>query len=122
MCVRIIAILFKFVLSTHSSSALWLFCCVDGAARTGSALFNELRNAVFGRVAQSAIRRVSNDVFLHLHALDLSYHLTRQTGTLAKVIDRGTRGITFALQALVFNVVPTAFEVRFFLKMLQFTA
>ncbi|KFM65308.1 ATP-binding cassette sub-family B member 7, mitochondrial, partial [Stegodyphus mimosarum] len=82
-----------------------------GATRTGAALFNELRNAVFAKVANNSIRRVAKSVFLHLHNLDLSFHLSRQTGALSKAIDRGTRGINFVLSALVFNVVPTAFEV-----------
>ena len=72
---------------------------------------NELRNAVFGKVAQSSIRDVAKKVFLHLHSLDLSFHLSRQTGALSKAIDRGTRGINFVLSALVFNIVPTIFEV-----------
>ncbi|XP_062856448.1 iron-sulfur clusters transporter ABCB7, mitochondrial isoform X2 [Trichomycterus rosablanca] len=82
----------------------------DGVSRAGSALFNELRNAVFGKVAQSSIRRIAKNVFLHLHSLDLSFHLSRQTGALSKAIDRGTRGISFVLSALVFNLGPTAFE------------
>ncbi|KAJ7310544.1 hypothetical protein JRQ81_007472 [Phrynocephalus forsythii] len=76
-----------------------------------SALFNEARNAVFGKVAQSSIRRIAKNVFLHLHNLDLSFHLSRQTGALSKAIDRGTRGISFILGALVFNLGPTLFEV-----------
>ncbi|KAG8183486.1 hypothetical protein JTE90_001052 [Oedothorax gibbosus] len=82
-----------------------------GMARMGASLFNELRNAVFAKVAHDSIRRVAKSVFLHLHNLDLSFHLSRQTGALSKAIDRGTRGINFVLSALVFNVVPTAFEV-----------
>ncbi|GFV51853.1 ATP-binding cassette sub-family B member 7, mitochondrial [Trichonephila clavipes] len=82
-----------------------------GMARAGASLFNELRNAVFAKVAHDSIRRVARSVFLHLHNLDLSFHLSRQTGALSKAIDRGTRGINFVLSALVFNVVPTAFEV-----------
>ncbi|GIX92365.1 ATP-binding cassette sub-family B member 7, mitochondrial [Caerostris darwini] len=82
-----------------------------GMARAGASLFNELRNAVFAKVAHDSIRRVSKSVFLHLHNLDLSFHLSRQTGALSKAIDRGTRGINFVLSALVFNIVPTAFEV-----------
>ncbi|XP_063046199.1 iron-sulfur clusters transporter ABCB7, mitochondrial [Engraulis encrasicolus] len=81
-----------------------------GVSRAGSALFNELRNAVFGKVAQSSIRRIAKNVFLHLHNLDLGFHLSRQTGALSKAIDRGTRGISFVLSALVFNLGPTAFE------------
>uniref|UniRef100_A0A671M4C2 Iron-sulfur clusters transporter ABCB7, mitochondrial n=1 Tax=Sinocyclocheilus anshuiensis TaxID=1608454 RepID=A0A671M4C2_9TELE len=81
-----------------------------GVSRAGSALFNELRNAVFGKVAQSSIRRIAKNVFLHLHNLDLGFHLSRQTGALSKAIDRGTRGISFVLSALVFNLGPTIFE------------
>ncbi|KAL3882272.1 hypothetical protein ACJMK2_028634 [Sinanodonta woodiana] len=82
-----------------------------GIARAGAAGFNELRNAVFGKVAQNSIRNVARNVFLHLQSLDLSFHLSRQTGALSKAIDRGTRGINFVLSALVFNVAPTIFEV-----------
>ncbi|XP_061454434.1 iron-sulfur clusters transporter ABCB7, mitochondrial isoform X2 [Rhineura floridana] len=82
-----------------------------GISRAGSALFNEARNAVFGKVAQSSIRRIAKNVFLHLHNLDLSFHLSRQTGALSKAIDRGTRGISFVLSAIVFNLGPTLFEV-----------
>ncbi|XKL64709.1 hypothetical protein PGB90_004795 [Kerria lacca] len=81
-----------------------------GIARVGAAGFNELRNAVFAKVAQHSIRRIARNVFLHLHNLDLSFHLTRQTGALSKTIDRGSRGINFVLTAMVFNVVPTIFE------------
>uniref|UniRef100_A0A8C5HPS7 Iron-sulfur clusters transporter ABCB7, mitochondrial n=1 Tax=Gouania willdenowi TaxID=441366 RepID=A0A8C5HPS7_GOUWI len=81
-----------------------------GASRAGSALFNELRNTVFSKVAQSSIRRIAKNVFLHLHNLDLGFHLSRQTGALSKAIDRGTRGISFILSALVFNLGPTVFE------------
>lgn len=63
----------------------------DGLARAGASGMNELRNAVFGKVAQSSIRDVAKKVFLHLHTLDLSFHLSRQTGALSKAIDRGTR-------------------------------
>uniref|UniRef100_A0A8C7SWB0 Iron-sulfur clusters transporter ABCB7, mitochondrial n=1 Tax=Oncorhynchus mykiss TaxID=8022 RepID=A0A8C7SWB0_ONCMY len=81
-----------------------------GVSRAGSALFNELRNAVFGKVAQSSIRRIAKNVFLHLHSLDLGFHLSRQTGAMSKAIDRGTRGISFVLSAIVFNLGPTVFE------------
>lgn len=65
---------------------------------------------MFGKVAQSSIRRIAKNVFLHLHNLDLGFHLSRQTGALSKAIDRGTRGISFVLSALVFNLGPTVFE------------
>lgn len=82
-----------------------------GAARAGASLCNEARNAVFARVTQRAIRSVANRVFVHLHGLDLAFHLGRQTGAVARIIDRGTRGINFILSSMVFNVVPTLFEV-----------
>ena len=82
-----------------------------GTVRAGASLCNEMRNAVFSRVTQRAIRSVAGNVFSHLHNLDLAYHLSRQTGALARVIDRGTRGINFILSSMVFNVAPTVLEV-----------
>lgn len=82
-----------------------------GAARAGAALFGELRNAIFANVAHRSIRDLAKKVFSHIHNLDLSFHLGRQTGALSKAIDRGTKGISFVLSALVFNIVPTIFEV-----------
>jgi len=72
----------------------------DGLARAGAAAMNELRNAVFGKVAQSSIRTVARNVFLHLHSLDLSFHLGRQTGALSKAIDRGTRQVIIPVKIL----------------------
>ncbi|CAK9197159.1 unnamed protein product [Sphagnum troendelagicum] len=82
-----------------------------GIARTGASACNELRNAVFAKVAQGTIRTVARQVFMHLHALDLSYHLSRQTGALNRTIERGTRAINFILSSMVFNVVPTLLEI-----------
>uniref|UniRef100_A0A8R1YXL0 Iron-sulfur clusters transporter ABCB7, mitochondrial n=1 Tax=Pristionchus pacificus TaxID=54126 RepID=A0A8R1YXL0_PRIPA len=82
-----------------------------GIARASSAGFNELRNAVFAKVAQGSVRTISRRIFLHLHSLDLSFHLNRQTGALSKAIDRGTRGMSFVMSALIFNVLPTMVEV-----------
>ena len=56
----------------------------DGGARLGAAAFNELRNAVFAKVASHSIRKLAKNVFLHLHKLDLSFHLSRRTGALSK--------------------------------------
>ncbi|CAH2106923.1 unnamed protein product [Euphydryas editha] len=81
-----------------------------GIARATAAGFNELRNAVFAKVAQHSIRKLACNVFMHLHNLDLSFHLGRQTGALSKTIDRGSRAINFVLSAMVFNIVPTIFE------------
>jgi len=81
-----------------------------GTARAGALGLNELRNAVFARVAQHSIRKIAQNVFRHLHNLDLAFHLNRQTGALSKTIDRGSRGISFVLSALVFNIAPTIVE------------
>ena len=64
---------------------------LDGISRAGAAFFNELRNAVFAKVAQNSIRTIARNSFLHLHKMDLSFHLSKQTGSLSKAIDRGTR-------------------------------
>ena len=82
-----------------------------GVSRIGASLCNEMRNAVFAKVTQDAIRTVANRVFRHLHQLDLSFHLDRQTGAVSRIIDRGTRGINFIMSSMVFNVFPTALEV-----------
>jgi len=82
-----------------------------GLVRVSASVFNEARNAVFARVTQQAIRGVSEKTFRHLHALDLRFHLTRQTGALTRALDRGGRGIAFVVQALLFNIVPTVLEV-----------
>ncbi|XP_057848038.2 ABC transporter B family member 25, mitochondrial isoform X3 [Cryptomeria japonica] len=82
-----------------------------GIARGGASACNELRNAIFSKVALRTIRIISRKVFSHLHNLDLKYHLSRQTGALNRTIDRGTRGINFILSSMVFNVVPTVLEI-----------
>ncbi|XP_031385941.1 ABC transporter B family member 25, mitochondrial isoform X2 [Punica granatum] len=82
-----------------------------GIARAGSSAFNELRTAVFSKVALRTIRSVSRKVFSHLHDLDLRYHLSRETGALNRIIDRGSRAINFILSSMVFNVVPTVLEI-----------
>ena len=82
-----------------------------GGARAGMSLMHEMRNAVFAKVAQRSIRRLAKRVFLHLHSLDLTFHLNRQTGALSRAIDRGTRGINSVLTSLLFNIVPIIFEI-----------
>ncbi|XP_034908356.1 ABC transporter B family member 25, mitochondrial isoform X2 [Populus alba] len=82
-----------------------------GIARCGSSAFNELRTSVFSKVALRTIRTVSGKVFSHLHELDLRFHLSRETGGLSRIIDRGSRAINFILSSMVFNVVPTILEI-----------
>lgn len=92
-------------------AAIGLTVLCYGAARFGSVLFGEVRNAVFARVAQNAIRTVSLETFRHLMKLDLGWHLSRQTGGLTRAMDRGTKGISYVLQAMVFHIIPITFEI-----------
>jgi ATP-binding cassette subfamily B protein len=82
-----------------------------GALRLGSTLFGELRDAIFAKVAQRAIRRAAINVFNHLHALSLRFHLQRQTGGVSRDIERGSRGISFLLNFMLFNILPTLLEI-----------
>ncbi|WP_445191130.1 ABCB family ABC transporter ATP-binding protein/permease [Sphingomonas sp. Tas61C01] len=80
------------------------------AARFGTTLFDNLRNTVFERVGQDATRRLAAQVFRHLHALSLDFHLSRRTGAVTKVIERGTKSIDTMLYFLLFNIAPTVLE------------
>ena len=82
-----------------------------GAAKIISFTFVAVRDALFSKVSQHSIRQISLSMFKHLHNLSLQFHLNRQTGALAKYIDRGTKGIDFLLRYVLFNVVPTFFEI-----------
>jgi len=82
-----------------------------GAARIIAFTFVAVRSALFSKVSQHSIRQISLNMFKHLHNLSLQFHLNRQTGALAKYIDRGTKGIDFLLRYVLFNVVPTFFEI-----------
>ncbi len=82
-----------------------------GVIRFLTTLFNELRDTIFGRVTERAVRRIGLKVFQHLHQLDLDFHLSRKTGGLSRDIERGTSGINFLLRFMVFNIVPTLLEV-----------
>jgi ATP-binding cassette subfamily B protein len=82
-----------------------------GLARLLAQFFAELRDAVFAKVAQRAIRRVALETFRHLHRLSLRFHLDRQTGGLSRAIERGAKGIEFLLFFVLFNVFPTLVEI-----------
>jgi ABC-type transport system involved in Fe-S cluster assembly fused permease/ATPase subunit len=82
-----------------------------GLARVMAQIFSELRDGIFARVAQRAIRRVALDTFRHLHRLSLRFHLDRQTGGLSRVVERGAKGIEFLLFFVLFNVLPTLLEI-----------
>ncbi|WP_439135404.1 ABCB family ABC transporter ATP-binding protein/permease [Pseudomaricurvus sp.] len=82
-----------------------------GVVRFSNVLFGELRDTLFGRVTERAMRRIGLKVFKHLHSLDLDFHLNRRTGGLSRDIERGTNGIAFLLRFMVFNIVPTLLEI-----------
>ena len=103
---------------TELSSGINLFMLVPialiigyGFAKIIALAFVEIRDALFSKVSQHSTRQISLTIFKHLHNLSLQFHLNRQTGALAKFIDRGTKGIDFLLRYVLFNIVPTFFEI-----------
>ena len=87
------------------------FLLFYGVLRFGSVFFGEIRDALFSRVTEHAMRKVGLRVFNHLHQLELSFHLDRQTGGISRDIERGTNGISFLMRFLMFNIVPTLLEI-----------
>jgi ATP-binding cassette, subfamily B, heavy metal transporter len=82
-----------------------------GLLRLLSSLFTELREVIFARVTQQAVRRIALKVFEHLHALSLRFHLERQTGGLTRDIERGTRGVSSLVSFTLYSILPTIIEV-----------
>ena len=82
-----------------------------GFARFSMIILGEIRDTVFGRVTERAMRRIGLKVFNHVHSLDLDFHLNRRTGGLARDIERGTTGISFLMRFFVFNIAPTLIEI-----------
>lgn len=89
-----------------------------GFARFSMIILGEIRDTVFGRVTERAMRRVGLQVFIHVHNLDLDFHLNRRTGGLARDIDRGTSGISFLMRFFVFNIAPTLIEIALVIGLL----
>ncbi len=81
-----------------------------GMARLGAVLFGELRDGVFVRVGQRAIRRLAIETFTHIHRLSLRYHITRKTGGLSRIIERGVKGVDFLLRFMLFSIGPLILE------------
>jgi len=82
-----------------------------GAARIGAQLFGEIKDALFAKVEQRAIRKVALSAFCHLHRLGLRFHLDRKTGALSHIIERGTNGIETLLRFMIINILPTLLEI-----------
>lgn len=89
-----------------------------GFVRFANVVFGELRDTLFGRVTERAMRRIGHRVFQHLHSLDLAYHLNRRTGGVSRDIERGVAGISFLMRFMVFNIVPTFIEIGMIIVLL----
>jgi len=108
-------------LETDVSKALVIplgFVLLYGGMRFGTVFLGELRDAVFSRVTESAMRKVGLEVFAHLHKLELDFHLSRQTGGISRDIDRGTNGINFMMRFMVFNILPTLVQLAIIMVIL----
>ena len=81
-----------------------------GMARLGTVAFQELRDAIFVRVGQRALRRLALETFTHIHRLSLRYHITRKTGGLSRIIERGVKGVDFLLRFMLFSIGPLILE------------
>ena len=81
-----------------------------GVARLGAVAFGEARDAVFVRVGQRALRRLALETFTHIHQLSLRYHITRKTGGLSRIIERGVKGVDFLLRFMLFSIGPLILE------------
>lgn len=82
-----------------------------GGLRFAGVFFGEVRDALFGRVTEHAMRKLGLRVFQHLHSLELAFHLDRQTGGISRDIERGSNGLSFLMRFLMFNIAPTLFEI-----------
>jgi ATP-binding cassette subfamily B protein len=95
---------------TQAAGVVIALVVAYAAARFGGVLSDNLRNAIFEKVGQGAARRLSARVFRHVHALSLRFHLERRTGSLTKIVERGTKSIDMMLYFLLFNIAPTIIE------------
>ncbi|QDP19501.1 ABCB family ABC transporter ATP-binding protein/permease [Sphingomonas xanthus] len=95
---------------TAAWGAVAMLVVAYASARFGGVLSDNLRNAIFEKVGQSAARRLSARVFRHVHSLSLRFHLERRTGSLTKIVERGTKSIDSMLYFLLFNIAPTLIE------------
>ena len=97
----------------RGDQALWVALALIiayAAGRFATVLFDNVRNMIFERVGQDAVRSLTEDVFARLHRLSLRFHLSRRTGEVTKVVERGTKSINSMIYFLLFNVLPTGVE------------
>ncbi len=81
-----------------------------GVARAGNVGFQQLRDVIFARVGQRALRMIAIETFRHIHALSMRFHITRRTGGLSRIIERGVKGVDFLLRFLLFSIGPLILE------------
>jgi ATP-binding cassette subfamily B protein len=109
-------------LQASQPRALWVLpvaiLLAYGALRLLTTVFTELREFMFARVTQRAVRTIALQVFRHLHGLSLRFHLNRQTGGMTRDIERGTRGVNSLISFTLFNIGPTLIEIAFVLSYL----
>ncbi len=96
------------------------FLLFYGLLRFSSIILGEIRDTIFGRVTERAMRRIGLKVFKHLHALELEFHLSRRTGGLSRDIERGITGISFIMRFMLFNILPTLLEISLVTVILLF--
>ncbi|WP_425429528.1 ABCB family ABC transporter ATP-binding protein/permease [Celeribacter neptunius] len=114
-------------LAGDGTSAAWMLgagavglTVAYGMARLMTNGFNQLRDVVFSPVSQSALRQLALETFNHIHALSMRYHITRKTGGLSRIIERGVKGVAFLLRFLVFSIGPLALELLMVLVVIAF--
>ena len=111
----LIPIMFKAIIDTLTGQAshydVLMWVGLYGAMRILSSFFSELRDITFAAVTQRALRQVAIEVFDHLHKLSLRFHLSRYTGGVSRIIERGTKSIETLMTFLTFSIVPTAIEI-----------
>lgn len=116
-----VPLVFKDMIDGFSGQLLALpvsLLALYGALRFGNSLFTELREILFARVTQRAIRQVALEVFRHLHALSLRFHLERQTGGISRDLERGTRSISSLISYTLYSILPTLIEIALVLGIL----
>jgi ATP-binding cassette subfamily B protein len=100
-------------MATHGNGALWTALALVTAYAAGrfvTVVFDNVRNIIFERVGQEAVRQLTEDVFRRLHELSLRFHLSRRTGEVTKTVERGSKSINTMIYFLLFNIVPTLVE------------
>lgn len=95
-----------------------LLLLLYGGMRFSTSLFTEMREILFARVTQQAVRRIALEVFRHLHALSLRFHLERQTGGVSRDIERGSRSISSLISYTLYSILPTLVEITLVLGIL----